>query len=200
MNPKTTTLLLIGYQNDYFSPDGALYQVIEEPARVTSTLQNTVELISQLQPHPLLMITTPIVFTPDYSEVQQPVGILKAIRELGAFRAGSSGAATVAQLTQFGDRLIEVPGKRGLNAFSNTQLDDVLRTHSVQDVVLCGVVVSLCIDSTARAAHERGYRVTIVSDCVLGRTLVEQKFYLSEIFPMYAQVLTRQQLISELGL
>jgi nicotinamidase-related amidase len=200
MNPETTALLLIGYQNDYFSSGGALYQVIEEPARVTGTLQNTVELISQLQPLPVLMITTPIVFTPDYSEVQQPVGILKAIRELGAFRAGSSGAATVGKLTQFGDRLIEVPGKRGLNAFSNTQLDQVLRTHSVQDVVLCGVVVSLCVDSTARAAHERGYRVTIVSDCVLGRTLVEQKFYLSEIFPMYAQVQTRQQLISELGL
>jgi len=200
MAPSETAVLLIGFQNDYFSPDGVLRQFIEEPARVTGTLRNTVALITRLQPTSVLMVTTPILFTPAYGEVREPVGILKAIREMGAFQSGSSGAATVAELAPFGERLIEVPGKRGLNAFSNTRLDEILQAEAVRDVVLCGVVASLCIDSTARAAHERGYRVTIVSDCISGRTLVEQNFYLSEIYPMYSQVLTSQQFLSELGL
>lgn len=200
MDSKTTALLLIGYQNDYFSPQGVLRQAIEEPALVTGTLRNTVELIDRLKPTPVLMITTPIVFTPDYSELQNPVGILKVIQNVGAFRAGSFGAAVVPELAQFGDRLIEVPGKRGLNAFSNTRLDEILRAHGVRDVAICGVVASLCIDSTGRDAHERGYGVTFVANAISGRTLVEQEFYLSEIYPLYARVLTSHQLLEDLGI
>jgi nicotinamidase-related amidase len=199
MDPNRTAVLLIGYQNDYFAPHGVLRSAIEDPSLVTGTLRKTVELIERLQATPVLMITTPIMFTADYNELRQAVGILKVIRDKGAFQAGTPGAATIPELTQFGERLIEVPGKRGLNAFSNTRLDELLQAHGVQHVVVCGVVASLCIDSTGRAAQERGYEVTIVSDCISGRTLVEQRFYLSEIYPMYATVLTSQQLLSELG-
>jgi nicotinamidase-related amidase len=148
MAPRTTALLLIGYQNDYFSPQGVLREAIEEPSLVSGTLRNTMELIERLGPTAVLMITTPIVFTPDYSELQHPVGILKVIKDAGAFRAGSFGAATIPELTQFGDRLVEVPGKRGLNAFSNTQLDEILQAHGVRDVAIGGVVASLCIEPT----------------------------------------------------
>lgn len=197
MDYRTTALLLVGFQGDYFSPTGVLRDVIEEPSRVTGTLQNTVDLIERLRSTPVLMITTPIVFSPDYSELQNEVGILKAIKEKKAFRAGSPGAALVPELAQFGDRLIEVPGKLGFNAFTNTQLADVLRAHSIKNVVVCGVVASLCIDSTSRAAHGKGYPVTILSNCISGRTLVEQRFYVSEIFPLYATVMTSDELLKE---
>lgn len=199
MDPRTTALLLIGYQNDYFSPQGVLREAIEEPSLVSGTLRNTMELVERLGPTAVLMITTPIVFTPDYSELQHPVGILKVIKDAGAFRAGGFGAATIPELTQFGDRLVEVPGKRGLNAFSNTQLDEILQAHGVRDVAIGGVVASLCIDSTGRAAYERGYGVTIIANCIAGRTRVEQEFYLSEIYPMYARVLTSHQWLADLG-
>jgi nicotinamidase-related amidase len=199
MDARTTALLLIGYQGDYFSPGGALHEVIEEPSRLTGTLQNTVDLIERLRSTPTLMVTTPIVFSPDYHELHNEVGILRAIKDTKAFRAGSPGAAIVPELAQFGDRLIEVPGKQSLNAFANTQLADLLRARSIRNVVVCGVVASLCIDSTSRAAYERGYDVTIVSNCISGRTLVEQRFYVSEIYPLYSTVLTSEQLLKELG-
>lgn len=198
MNSQTTALLLIGYQNDYFSPLGVLHKAIEEPARVTGTLRNTLALMDQLLPTNVLMVTTPIVFTPDYSELKDPVGILKVIKETGAFRAGSSGAETIPEFARYGTRLLEIPGKRGLNAFSNTQLDETLKTRGIEDVVIGGVVASLCVDSSGRAAHERGYRVSILSDCLSGRTLLEQNFYVSEIYPLYATVLTSQELLQRL--
>jgi nicotinamidase-related amidase len=199
MDPRTTALLLIGYQGDYFSPTGALREVIEEPSRVTGTLQNTVDLVERLLSTPVLIVTTPITFSPDYRELQNEVGILKAIKDTKAFRAGTPGAALVPELAQFGDRLIEVPGKQGLNAFASTQLAEILRSRSIKNVVVCGVVASLCIDSTSRAAYEKGYDVSIVSNCISGRTLVEQRFYVSEIYPLYSTVLTSEQLLKELG-
>jgi signal transduction histidine kinase len=84
---------------------------------------------------------------------------------------------------------MEVPGKRGLNAFSNTALSEILQQREITDVVIIGVVVSICIDSTARAATERGYKVSVVSDCTSGRTVFEHEFYRDNIFPLYAQAL-----------
>ena len=142
-----------------------------------------------LQDSTALLISTPIVFTPDYRELSQPTGILEVIKDLGAFREGEKGAETIPEIAEYGDRIQEVPGKRGLNAFSNTELEKVLSERAIEDVVVAGVVTSICIDSTGRAAHERGYRVSILSDCTAGRSAFEQDFYCEKIFPLYAHVI-----------
>ena len=92
MDPERTALVLIGYQNDYFAADGVLSQVIEESSRVTGNLAHTVDLLQRLYPSPILVVATPIVFTPDYRELIEPVGILKTVKELRAFRAETKGA------------------------------------------------------------------------------------------------------------
>ncbi|MBO3462496.1 cysteine hydrolase family protein [Aetokthonos hydrillicola Thurmond2011] len=198
MNPQKTALILIGYQNDYFAVDGILHNVVEESSQVTNVLANTVDLIEQLLPTPVLLIATPIIFTPNYEEIVYSVGILKIIKEVGAFQAGTKGAEIVSELLPFKERIIEVSGKRGLNAFSSTQLDLILKQRQITDVVLAGTVTSICIDSTGRAAYESGYRVTILSDCTSARTNFEQNFYCENIFPLYANVISHAQLLNQL--
>ena len=61
--------------------------------------------------------------------------------------------------------------------------------------MIAGVVTSICIDSTGRAAHERGYRVSILKDCTAGRTSFEQNFYCENIFPLYASVIESKELL-----
>jgi nicotinamidase-related amidase len=51
----------------------------------------------------------------------------------------------------------------------------------------------VCVDSTARSAHERGYRVTILSDCTMGRTRCEHRLFCEGIFPLYAEVRTSDE-------
>lgn len=200
MDPKKTAVILIGYQNDYFAEDGILHAVIEEASRTTGVLGNTLDLLERLKPTEALMITTPIIFTPDYSELIDPVGILKVVKDVGAFKAGTKGSETIPELLAFGDRILEVPGKRGLNAFSNTDLGEILKKHGITDVVLAGAVTSICIDSTGRAAFERGYKVIMLDNCTSGRTMVEQEFYCEKIFPLYAEVLDHKELLQRLGI
>lgn len=198
MDPATTAVVLIGYQRDYFASDGILHGFIEGEAGLDAALANTMDLLERLGPTSVTLVSTPIVFTPDYRELVDPVGILAAIKGIGAFRAGSPGAATIDELRRFGERIIELPGKRGLNAFSNTELDAVLRARGIADVVLAGAVTSICIDSTGRSAHERGYKVSVLSDCTSARTRLEQQFFCESIFPLYAQVLDHDQLLERL--
>ena len=184
---QTTALILIGYQNDYFSEDGILHSVIEEVERVNHVLDNTLDLIRRLTDTQALIISTPIIFTEDYSELQDPVGILKVVKDTKAFCANSKGSETIPAFNEFGDRIKEVPGKRGLNAFSNTQLDELLLASNIKDIVFAGAVTSVCIDSSARAAFEKDFKVSILSDCTTGRTIFEQDFYCKEIFPIWQQ-------------
>jgi nicotinamidase-related amidase len=197
MDPKQTALVLIGFQNDYFATDGVLCNVIEKRAQL---ITNAVELVEELSKLPILIVATPVLFTPNYGELVEPVGILKTIKEVGAFKAGTKGAETIAELRRFGDRIVEVPGKRGLNAFSNTDLDQLFKARAITNVVLAGVATSICIDSTGRSAYERDYKVFILSDCTAGRTSFEQEFYCEKIFPLYAQVIDHAELVNRLSI
>lgn len=49
MKPQKTALILIGFQNDYFSKDGILRRVVEESSKVTGILSNTLHLIKDLE-------------------------------------------------------------------------------------------------------------------------------------------------------
>ncbi len=200
MDSHGTALVLIGFQNDYFASDGILHGVIEEAAAATGVLRNTVHLIEPLSPSPVLIVSTPIRFAPDYAELENPVGILKVVKEVGAFKAGGKGSETIPELLHFGERIVEVPGKQGLNAFSNTDLDRVFHDHGVTNIVIAGVVTSVCIDSTGRSATEKGYEVTVLSDCTSGRTLREQDFYCNDILPLYANVIDSQEFLQRLGI
>ena len=185
---EKTAIILIGFQNDYFSSDGLLEGALEDAEGRVKMLAQTEVLLEGLKATPALIISTPIVFTPDYRELLEPTGILEVIKDVGAFREGEKGSETIPELQRYGERILEVPGKRGLNAFSNTELEQKLQERNIVDVVIAGVVTSICIDSTGRAAHERGYRVSILGDCTAGRSAFEQEFYLEKIFPLYAQV------------
>jgi len=199
MNPNTTAIILVGYQNDYFAPTGILRSVVEEPNRVDNVLANSLALIRALAPTPVTMIATPIVLEPEYRALANSVGILDKIKQSGAFKSGSSGAETIPELKAFGDRILYVLGKIGFNAFSSTELDRVLKQKGIKDVLVAGMVTSLCIDSTGRAAYERGYSVQILSDCTSARTREEQDFFCKNIFPLYGGVLDSQQATAELS-
>jgi nicotinamidase-related amidase len=200
MTPENSMLVLIGFQNDYFASDGALRSVIEETMAGGEVVANTVKLIAQLESTPIPIVETPILFTDDYSELaHEPQGILAAVKAMQAFRRNTPGAETIPELRAFGERITTIPGKHGINAFSNTDLDSLIARHGTRHFILAGAVTSVCIDSTGRSAYERGLDVHVLSDCTSGRTMLEQKFYCEQIFPIYAQVLTSTQLIERLG-
>lgn len=198
MNPDTTAMILVGFQNDYFAQDGVLRGVVEDSASVDSVLANTVAFITAMADSGVTMIATPIVLTADYRAMANPVGILNTMKEAGAFKEGSVGAKTIPEILAFGDRIQYVTGKVGFNAFANTALADVLQDKGITDVLVAGQVTSLCIDSTGRAAYERGYDVTILADCTSSRTTTEHDFFCDVVFPLYGRAKTTTDVLSEL--
>lgn len=183
---KNKALILIGFQNDYFAQDGILKSVVEESSSDSNIVENTVSLIENLQD--TLIISTPIVFSSNYTELKDPIGILKTIKDVGAFKEGSKGSEAINEIKNLNKKIITIPGKLGLNAFMNTTLEKVLKENNIDEVILAGTVASICIDSTGRSAFEKGYKVHMLSDCISSRSIFEKEFYFENVFPLYAKV------------
>ncbi|MEY4004077.1 MAG: hypothetical protein RLZZ221_173 [Verrucomicrobiota bacterium] len=198
MNAKNTAAILVGFQNDYFAKNGILRGVVEEPNRVDEVLNNSLEFIREAAKTEMSIISTPIVLEPNYRAMANAVGILDKIKQSGAFKQGTTGADTIPELLAFGKRIDYVTGKVGFNAFSDTTLEQVLKQRGIRNVLVAGMVTSLCIDSTGRAAYERGFAVTILSDCSSARTMGEHDFYCKNIFPLYGRSATSKEVLGEL--
>ncbi len=59
----------------------------------------------------------------------------------------------------------EVTVEKGLpNAFADTELQAEIASSGRDELILCGFMTHMCVSSTARAALDLGYRVTIDAD------------------------------------
>ena len=54
--------------------------------------------------------------------------------------------------------------KTSINAFTTTSLHQVLVSHGIREVIVCGLQTELCCETTARLASDLGYRVVFVTD------------------------------------
>lgn len=50
------------------------------------------------------------------------------------------------------------------NAFRETSLDDRLQAARIEELVVVGMMTSMCVDATVRAAADLGYGVTVAHD------------------------------------
>merc|ERR1712196_212265 len=64
-----------------------------------------------------------------------------------------------------GEGDLVVKGKKGLDAFPNTDLGALLVEHGIETVALCGFLTNCCVESTMRTACEKGFNVLTLTDC-----------------------------------
>lgn len=56
--------------------------------------------------------------------------------------------------------------KNRMDAFTNLKFGDFLRRNQVNHLILTGMAAEACIDRTCKAALNRGYKVTVISDAI----------------------------------
>ncbi len=54
--------------------------------------------------------------------------------------------------------------KTSINAFTTTNLQQMLTTRGIREVVVCGIQTEQCCETTARVASDLGFDVTFVTD------------------------------------
>lgn len=198
LNPATTALVLIEYQNEFTSDGGVLHDAVSEVMDKTGMLANTVALVEKARAAGVTIMHAPITFAPGYGELtRHPYGILKGVIDGNAFVKGTWGAAIVDDLTPAdGDILIE--GKRGLDTFASTNLDFILRSKGIDTIILGGFLTNCCVESTMRSGYENGYRVITLTDCTAATSVAEHDNAISFDYPMFSQPVESSQVAAAL--
>jgi nicotinamidase-related amidase len=57
------------------------------------------------------------------------------------------------------------------NSFRETELLEYLKSKKITDLVICGMMTHMCVDSTARAAKDLGYSCILIGDACATRDL-----------------------------
>jgi ureidoacrylate peracid hydrolase len=56
------------------------------------------------------------------------------------------------------------------DAFQWTSLEPLLRGLGVGELVVCGVITNICVETTVRSAFMRDFPVTLLADCCAAAT------------------------------
>jgi nicotinamidase-related amidase len=199
MNPKTTAIVLIEYQNDFTTPKGVFHDGVKGVMQSNNMLANTVALVNKSREAGVTVMHAPISFAEGYGELTgNPYGILKAVVDNKAFRKGSWGAAIVDVLKPHPEDIV-IEGKRGLDTFPSTNLDFILRSKGIQTVVLGGFLTNCCVESTMRSAYERGFDVVTLKDCTAALSEEEQNMALAHNFGMFSRPMNHDEVLKLLS-
>ncbi|MGF7148599.1 nicotinamidase-related amidase [Sphingomonas zeicaulis] len=195
MDPKTTALVLIEYQNDFVTPGGAQHDAVKDVMQSNDMLANSVALLEGAREAGITVLHVPIAFAEGYPEIApEPYGILAGVVGAKAFRKGSWGAEIAAPMAPLKDEII-VEGKRGLDCFASTNIDFILRQHGIANVAIAGFLTNCCVESTMRSAYERGFRVVTLTDCCATIGEEEQKVAITKDFPMFSLPMTQEEFL-----
>lgn len=172
-----SVIVVVDAQRDYV--DGKL--PLPGIAAATAELHRLLERARQLG--------TPIVHVQQLS----PAG-------RGAFEEGTPGAAFADAATpRAGETIVT---KKLPNSFAGTPLADVLRSLGRSELIVVGYMTHMCVSTTARAALDNGYAVTVVADACATRDLpapgggvvpaaVVHRVALAELADRFAVVVSR---------
>lgn len=135
------TLLIVDIQNDYF-PDGAMPLVGADSAGAAA-----------------------VTVLASFRRTEDPVVHVQHVwdaPDATFMRPGTDGVEIHPTVRPLEHETVVT--KVHPNAFHETALGQVLDELSTRELVVMGMMTSMCVDSTVRAASERGFDVTVVHD------------------------------------
>jgi nicotinamidase-related amidase len=143
-----TAVILVDFQREFF--DGGLRSVAHAPAAVGQA----VALRAWARAHGMLVVHVRNVVP----RANSPL-----------FAASSSTVQFVSALEPAPDE--PVVTKQSAGGFSNTKLHELLTARAIDTLIVAGIMTHLAVDTTARDASVRGYKVVVVADACATRAL-----------------------------
>ncbi|MBM3450749.1 MAG: isochorismatase family protein [Armatimonadetes bacterium] len=163
--PQRTALIVIDFQNDYCSPDGAYGQVGTDLSMMPPVIDRAATVIDAARGAGALVIWLQQT-TLRAGRSAAPSSLRSRNRYLARERTldGTFGHAIVSQLQPRPDEpLIR---KLRSSGFVGTMLDQVLTANGIEACVMIGVATEGCVEATARSARDHAYDVVVLRDCV----------------------------------
>jgi nicotinamidase-related amidase len=160
-----TGLLLVDPYNDFISEGGKLWDRVKDVATAVDLISHLRQVVSAARTAGIQIFFVPHRrWKPGmYGTWKHPNASQIGSGKIKLVEEGSWGAEWHPDfIPQAGDVVIQEHWAQ--SGFANTDLDQQLKQHDIQKIIVIGMIANTCIESTARFGMELGYHVTLVRD------------------------------------
>jgi len=169
-DPARVALVVIDMQRDFIEPGGFGDALGNDVARLAAIVPTVARLIALFRRQGWPILHTREAHLPDLSDCP-PAKIRRGDAAIRIGQAGPMGRLLVRGEpgNQILPELAPLPGeivvdKPGKGMFYATEVEQILKTQGIEQLVFAGVTTEVCVQTSMREANDRGYECLLIED------------------------------------
>lgn len=184
-----SALVMIEYQNEWVSEEGRLRNLlVKDKRQFDEAISRSKMLLAMARKQQVTVIHVTLKPDPQYRIFgDADFGLRAAIPDAKTWQGDMHSIH--ADFEPLSDEHV-ITERTGASGFSGSNLDSYLRNNGIDTLFLAGFATHVCVESTLREAHDKGYRTFVVTDAVGAFTESQQSYFENEVLHHFGHGVT----------